>query len=77
MSFQLPTQAKNVCGGGVLLARFAWAIWAIMLRTFVVFVNLSQMCDSECYDSTFCWESNVASTTTLCYGVGNTCNEKC
>lgn len=78
--FQLLAPAKNVCGGGVLLAIFAWVTWAILFGTFFTLVKRGNTCDSECYETSpnpICWESNITNTTTLCYGAGNNCYENC
>ena len=41
--FQLLAPAKNVCGGGVLLAIFAWVTWAITFGTFAALSDLPQL----------------------------------
>jgi len=75
--FQLLAPAKNVCGGGVLLAIFAWVTWAITFGTFAALSDHWNSCGLECYEISLCWESNITNTTTLCYGAGVTCITNC
>ena len=78
--FQLLAPAKNVCGGGVILAIVVWVTWAITFGTFVTLTNRWNFCDSECYEilpNPICWESNITNTTTLCYGAASLCYDKC
>lgn len=82
-TYQCLAPAKHLCGGGVILAILAWISWTVLFGTFVSFRNRQNYCNSECYDSSFCWTSNVtsdfanSSITTLCAGAGVACLDNC
>ena len=77
-SFQCLAPAKQICGGGVVLAVLAWMSWAVLFGSFVGLRNRALSCDDICYDPSFCWSSNVTSSpSTICVNDGITCLEDC
>ena len=76
-NFKCLAPAKHFCGGGILLFLLSWASFAVLFGAVIGLENRMKTCTDPCHSSTFCWPSNLTSSSSMCVGDATRCLQKC